>query len=123
MPHAKSSERELFAELVAELASPDGDWNTPKPCRLDALPGHHISVSPEMAERLAKWTLMNWLSQSCDYLWNCTDQLPRDVADDIDVILGAEHPVVAELWSGSSKRTYASATRALKRIINRKKGT
>jgi hypothetical protein len=120
MPHAKSSKRKFFSELVAELASPEGDWKTPKPCQVHAGPGQQIAVSPEIAEQLTKWTLRDWLSASCDYLWNCTDQLPRNVANDIDVILGAEHPVVAELWSGSSKRTYASAARALKRIINQR---
>jgi hypothetical protein len=62
MPHAKSSKRKLFAELVAELASPDGDWKTPKPVQLKPPPGHYYAVDPEMAEQLASSTLKDWLS-------------------------------------------------------------
>jgi hypothetical protein len=41
--------------------------------------------------------------------------------EDVETIVGAAHPIIADLWSASSKRTYASAARALKRIIDRKK--
>jgi hypothetical protein len=46
----------------------------------------------------------------CGKLWDARDQLPRDLADDIDAISGAFE------WK-SKTRTYASAARHLKALI------
>jgi hypothetical protein len=103
--HAKSHIRKHFAALVAELASPDGSWFTPKPCPVPAPRGHRS---------WDRYELMDWLALSCNDLWNCTDQLPRHVAGDVDVIVDA---YVIDGWSHRSRRTYAAAARALKGYV------
>jgi hypothetical protein len=120
--HSNSGLRELFAKLVAELAEPNSDIDRPMPGKVTSIDGEpcHVSTTGEVAEQLAARTMGDWLADVSTRLHNCTDTLPRAIADDVETVLGSAHPVIANHWKRGS-RTYASAARALKRIILQKK--
>jgi hypothetical protein len=90
--HAQERLRETFADAIAAYR----DWEGER----------------EPYVRIGNGLML--ISMVCGKCWNLSDQLPRDLAEDIEAISGSLE------WKSKS-RTYASAARHLKTLITSEK--